>query len=468
MKKTLNLIIACTLFFTLGCTSNKVNKKPNIIMILIDDMGWSDLSCFGNTDAQTPNIDELASEGICFDQFYVNSPICSPSRVALSTGTYPQRWNITSYLEFRERNRERGMANWLDSSAPTLAKNLHDNGYATGHFGKWHMGGQRDVNDAPPITDYGFDQSLTNFEGMGPKLLPLTKDETGKVGRIWEGAEKLGQPFTWMQRSEITTGFIDAAIQFIGEAQNAQQPFYVNIWPDDVHSPFWPPFEQYGLAKEAGKRALYLAVVEAMDKQFGKLFEYIQSNDDLRDNTLILLCSDNGPEKGAGKSGNLKGFKGQLYEGGIRSSLIVWGPKFINREAKGSRNSASVLSAIDIRPSMLKFAGVDAPENSLCDGENLLEVLLAKSASSRQAPIFYSRPPDRKNANGFKNLPDLAVREGEWKLLCDYDGSRPELYNIVTDPGENNNLATESPEKVEEMAQKVTTWYESMPKLDEN
>ncbi len=467
MRKTL-FLFATVLLLIAGCSPEQSNKKPNIIMIFIDDMGWADLSCFGNTDAQTPNIDKLASEGIRFEQFYVNSPICSPSRVALSTGTYPQRWNITSYLEYRDSNKKRGMANWLNTSAPTLARNLHEAGYTTGHFGKWHMGGQRDVTDAPPITDYGFDKSLTNFEGMGPKLLPLTKDETGKVGRIWEGAEKLGQPYTWMQRSEITTGFIDSAINFIDSAEKEKQPFYVNIWPDDVHSPYWPPYEEYGLAKEAGKRGLYLAVLEAMDKQFGKLFNYIQSNEKLRDNTLILFCSDNGPEKGAGRAGNLKGYKTHLYEGGIRSSLIVWGPGFLSSEVKGTINKESVFSAIDIRPSLLKFSKTDIPENSLCDGENMLETLLGESTSSRQAPIFYSRPPDRKNYYGFNNLPDLAVREGKWKLLCDYDGQRQELYDLIADPGETNNLALEYPEKADALKQKVTSWYDSMPKLDVN
>ncbi len=467
MRKTL-FLFATVLLLIAGCSPEQSNKKPNIIMIFIDDMGWADLSCFGNTDAQTPNIDKLASEGIRFEQFYVNSPICSPSRVALSTGTYPQRWNITSYLEYRDSNKKRGMANWLNTSAPTLARNLHEAGYTTGHFGKWHMGGQRDVTDAPPITDYGFDKSLTNFEGMGPKLLPLTKDETGKVGRIWEGAEKLGQPYTWMQRSEITTGFIDSAINFIDSAEKEKQPFYVNIWPDDVHSPYWPPYEEYGLAKEAGKRGLYLAVLEAMDKQFGKLFNYIQSNEKLRDNTLILFCSDNGPEKGAGRAGNLKGYKTHLYEGGIRSSLIVWGPGFLKSEVNGTINTESVFSAIDIRPSLLKFSKTNIPENSLCDGENMLKTLIGESNSSRQAPIFYSRPPDRKNYYGFNNLPDLAVREGKWKLLCDYDGQRQELYDLIADPGETNNLALEYPEKADALKQKVTSWYDSMPKLDVN
>jgi uncharacterized sulfatase len=124
-------------------------EKPNIILVFIDDMGWGDFSCFGNPDAKTPHIDRLASEGIAFDQFYVNSPICSPSRVAISTGQYPQRWKITSYLSNRKHNAERGVNDWLDLKAPMLARTLQDAGYATGHFGKWHMGGQRDVSEAP-------------------------------------------------------------------------------------------------------------------------------------------------------------------------------------------------------------------------------------------------------------------------------------------------------------------------------
>ena len=470
VKKSIFRLILGGLLAAGGCSPRNVDdkpadQKPNIIFILIDDMGWADLSSFGNTDAQTPNIDRLAAEGIRFEQFYVNSPICSPSRVALSTGTYPQRWNITSYLSNRKDNRERGMAQWLDPAAPMLARSLHEAGYATGHFGKWHMGGQRDVTEAPPITDYGFDESLTNFEGMGAKLLPLTKDETGEVGRIWEDAEVLGKPFTWMQRSEITTGFINAAIEFMEKADEAQQPFYVNVWPDDVHSPYWPPYEEYGVAKEKGKRGLYLAVLEAMDQQFGKLFEYVRSHERLRDNTLIVFCSDNGPEQGAGRAGELKGYKTHLYEGGIRSSLIVWGPGFISENAGGTQNAASVFSGVDLKPSLLAFTGTPAPPTTITDGENVIKTMLGESDSSRTSPVFYSRPPDRKSFYGFENLPDLAVREGDWKLLCDYDGGRPELYNIVNDPGEQRNLVEEYAERAEIMTQDVTTWYASMPAL---
>ena len=339
-------------------------RPPNIIMVFIDDMGWADFSCFGNTAASTPAIDQLAEEGVRFTQFYVNSPICSPSRVALTTGQYPQRWRIGSYLASRSTNQNRGIAEWLDPAAPTLARMLHDAGYTTGHFGKWHMGGQRDVDDAPPITDYGFDRSLTNFEGMGAKLLPLTMTPDGKGGRIWQDAERLGSPVTWMQRSEITGGFTAAALDFIKEADAAKKPFYLNLWPDDVHSPFWPPAEEYNVAKSKGKRGLYLAVLEAMDRQFEKLFDYIRDNPALRDNTLVLVCSDNGCELGAGQAGPLKGYKTHLFEGGIRSPLVVWGPGLLAKDAIGTRNTTSVFSAIDLTPSLLELANAKPPQGT--------------------------------------------------------------------------------------------------------
>ena len=441
--------------------STESTSPPNIILIFIDDMGWGDFSYFGNPDAETPNIDQLAKEGIAFKQFYVNSPICSPSRVAISTGTYPQRWQITSYLAFREKNKTRGMANWLDPQAPMLARNLQQAGYATGHFGKWHMGGQRDVDNAPLISEYGFDESLTNFEGMGPKLLPLTIDKEGKKGRIWANATNLGEPVTWMPRSEITTGFIDAAIPFMTRAKQSSKPFYINLWPDDVHSPFWPSYQR--IKKTNNKRELYLAVLEEMDKQFAKLFDFIRSDDTLRDNTLILICSDNGPEKGAGQTGGLKGFKTHLYEGGIRSSLIAWGPGLMKDNAPGSINDQSVFSAMDLVPSLLKLTGSKPSDNQMTDGENVLATLLGNSKASRQAPLYFSRPPDRKSFYGFQNLPDLAVRQGKWKLLCDYDGKRIQLFDVIQDPTESNNLAGSQPAMAKQLATNVVEWFQSMP-----
>jgi arylsulfatase A-like enzyme len=259
----------CLWLFSLVVCLPNVNgeaSRPNIIVVFIDDMGWGDFSCFGNKDAKTPHVDRLAAEGIRFEQFYVNSPICSPSRCALTTGQYPQRWNITSYLNNRADNARRGVANWLEVKAPTLAGLLKGAGYATGHFGKWHLGGQRDVDDAPPITAYGFDESLTNFEGMGPKLLPLTlRPGDSEPGKIWADAERLGGPVKWVQRSTITSGFIEAATPFMDKAVNAGKPFFVNLWPDDVHGPWWPPVDRWA----DGKRPSIWTPVRLCSEQAG-------------------------------------------------------------------------------------------------------------------------------------------------------------------------------------------------------
>ncbi len=350
MRKAIGILLL--LLNSLGLLSK---ERPNIILVFIDDMGWGDFSCFGNKDAKTPHIDRLANEGICFEQFYVNSPICSPSRVAISTGQYPQRWKISSYLGHRAQNAERGMAQWLDPEAPMLARFLQNSGYTTGHFGKWHMGGQRDVSDAPAISEYGFDQALTNFEGMGPKLLPLTLkpgQDPNQPGRIWHHAERLGKGYQWIQRSEITGGFVDAALSFIKQAQQDQKSFYLNLWPDDVHSPFWPPVDKWGDGK---KRTLYFAVLEEMDRQLGRLFQHVQNDPTLAKNTIILACSDNGPDPGLGSPGPFRGYKTQLFEGGIRSSLVAWAPKLMKKEALGTINQDSIFSAIDLVPTLLEY-----------------------------------------------------------------------------------------------------------------
>lgn len=451
-----------TLILSCAALSSSLAAQPNFVMIFIDDMGWGDFSCFGNKDAKTPNMDRMAAEGIRFTQFYVNSPICSPSRCALTTGQYPQRWRITSYLNNRADNERRGVAQWLDPQATTLARVLQQKGYATGHFGKWHLGGQRDVDDAPPITAYGFDESLTNFEGMGPKLLPLTlKPGDAMPGKIWGDAERLGKPVTWMQRSEITTGFIDAAIPFIDKAASQKKPFFVNVWPDDVHGPWWPPVAKWG----NNKRELYLSVLQEMDRQFGRLFEHLRANPELRDNTLVLICSDNGPEPGAGSAGPFRGSKTTLYEGGTRSPLIAWAPGLMEKGKAGVTNEKSVFAAYDLMPSMLEIAGVSVPAGLKLDGEALGDVLLGRSMKSHAAPIFWRRPPDRKTVSPAlpERLPDLAMREGDWKLLCEYDGTLPQLYDLAKDRGETANLAEQHPEVVRQMREKLLAWHQSVP-----
>ena len=447
-----------------GSVASSVGSSlpPNIVLVFIDDMGWGDLSCFGNSDITTEHIDRLAGAGLRFEQFYVNAPICSPSRVAISTGQYPQRWRITSFLDNRANNGERGMAQWLDPKAPMLARLLQQAGYATGHFGKWHMGGQRDVGEAPLIQEYGFDESLTNFEGLGPRVLPLCDAQDGKPPRRHAlGSDTLGRgPITWQDRSRVTQSFVAAAVNFIEKAAGARKPFYVNIWPDDVHSPFFPPQDRRGDGK---KRTLYCNVLDTMDEQLGTLFDTIAHNKTLRENTLILICSDNGPEPGAGSAGPFRGHKGTLYEGGIRSPLIVWGPGLIAPEHAGTVNRTSFLAAIDLAPTLLEIAGVASREHSAFDGQALSDVLLGRSPGSRTAPLFFRRPPDRGGSAGIDDLPDLAVREGTWKLLCEYDGSRPQLYDLTADPAEAHDVAQQHPDAVRRLSAAVTQWHQSMP-----
>lgn len=436
-------------------------ERPNIILVFIDDMGWGDFSCFGNEAATTENCDRMAAEGIRFTQFYVNSPICSPSRTAISTGQYPQRWKISSYLAHRELNNKRGMAQWLDPSAPMLARMLHNAGYATGHFGKWHMGGQRDVGEAPLITEYGFDDSLTNFEGLGDRVLAELDAYDGKKPKLWTlGSDKLGRgEIFWEKRSQVTQRFVDDAIAFIKEAEAKDQPFYVNVWPDDVHSPFFPPKERRG---DASKRDLYLGVLETMDEQLGTLFDFVRNDEKLKNNTLIVMCSDNGPELGAGTAGPFRGHKTTLYEGGIRSPLVVWGPGVIAADKAGTTNEESVFAAYDLVPSLLAVAGVEAPQDVTFDGQSLPGVILGQSTESHQGPICFRRPPDRPEIQG-KQLPDLAVRDGKWKLLCSYDGSDPQLYNLNKNRGERKNVADAHPEIVERLTKTILDWHKDMP-----
>ena len=443
-------------------SQQKNDSRPNIILVFIDDMGWGDFSCFGNKRTETQNIDRLASEGIRFEQFYVNSPICSPSRVAISTGQYPQRWRITSYLSNRKVNNDRGMAQWLNPKAPMLARILNQGGYATGHFGKWHMGGQRDVGEAPLITEYGFDMSLTNFEGLGPRVLPLKDAFDGKPPQKHAlGSDRLGRgPIFWQDRSLVTESFTSAALEFAKQAAKKRQPFYINVWPDDVHSPFFPPKARRG---DGTKRTLYHGVLDTMDEQLGVLFDWVRSNERIRENTLILICSDNGPELGAGSAGPFRGFKTHLYEGGIRSPLIAWGPGLLEKSRAGSRNTTSIMAAIDLVPSLLKIASVQPESDPKFDGVPLADVLLGKSTGSRERPMFFRRPPDRDSFYGEADLPDLAVRSGNWKLLCEYDGSDPQLFDLAKDRGEKNNQATAESEKVEALKKKLVAWHKSMP-----
>jgi len=457
--------VTCIVFTVMSVAMSVVALgagKPNIIVIMADDLGHSDLGCFGG-EIETPHLDQLAAEGTRFTNFYVASPVCSSSRCALMTGQYPYRWRLSSYLDSRQHNERRGMAQWLDLKAPTLPRFLKNAGYATGHFGKWHLGGQRNVGDAPLITEYGFDESLTSFEGLGPRVLPLMNPFDGSEPQPHAmGSGGLGRgEITWMDRNKITPRFVEATMEFIKKAEKDGKPFYVNLWLDDPHSPFFPSAHLRG---DGSKKDRYRSVVMEMDLHLATLFDYIRGSEVLRENTLILFMSDNGHEQGAGSGGPLRGYKTVIYEGGIRSPLIVWGNGLLTQEAKGRRNETAVFQAIDLVPSLLNIVGVEAPSEVVFDGEDFSSIVLGTTMTQeRKAPIFWRRPPDWPGpANN--PLPDLALRDGAWKFLMQFDGSRPQLYNLDTDIAESTNLAAEHPDLVAKYRNVLGEWNAAMPK----
>lgn len=433
-----------------------LQEEPNIIFVFLDDLGYGDLPLYGNSGVATPHIDKLAEEGLVFDQFYVNSPICSPSRVAVTTGQYPLRWNITSYLADSIRNINRGMDHHLDPKAPSLARIFQKEGYYTAHIGKWHLGGQRNVHGAPMITEFGFNTSLTSFEGLGDRLGWIFETHQ------WDGSgrfplsiqqENLGNgEVKWIKRYNETEIYVGRVLQEIEIAKSKDQPFYINLWTSDVHTPIEAP---PALRGDGSISSQYYGMITNLDKQLGRLFDYVRNDSKLKDNTLIVFTSDNGPSAKIGSSGGLRGHKGNLYEGGIREPFIIWAPQKIKKSRKGKRNKNTVVLGMDLPPSLLSIAGIEIPKSVEFDGLDMKDVLLGESNRNREEAVMWVRPPERKGPT----VKDLAIREGKWKLLVDIKGEKPVLFDIEENPGETIDLAEQYPERTAMLKRKVMDWF---------
>ena len=461
------LLILVPFAFFVPPVSGKVppqrQSRPNIVFIFIDDMGYADPGCFGNPFVKTPNIDRLAAEGIKLTNFYVNSPICSPSRVAVTTGQYPARWKIHSFLNSRAGNKSRAMADYLDKAAPTTAKKLKAAGYATAHFGKWHMGGGRDVDDAPLPVDYGFDESLVAFEGLGDRLLVNPKNSSTRLGH---------GKISFCKRWEKTEKYTDRAIDFI--RRNKDKPWYVRLFPNDVHDAHVPlpgTEQPWKAVTENPWEHKFFAVLKEMDRQIGRLVDEIDALG-LGEKTLIVFTSDNGPtdwpkyyrdNSGGppGFTGPFLGRKWSLFEGGIRMPFIA---RWKGRIAEGIVDEHSVMSGIDLSPTFCSLAGVKVPQSEKLDGIDLSPVLLGKPAA-RPEPLYwqYGAPHAVLKPGKLEyQSPRFAIREGKWKFLVDPDGSGARLFNLVKDPGEQVNLLEEEPERVGMLHQKLGVWAESL------
>jgi arylsulfatase A-like enzyme len=462
---------------TLGlskCSTGNKAEKPNVVIIFIDDMGYADPSCFGNPMVETPNIDALADRGLKFTNFYVNSPICSPSRVAINTGRYPMRYSIHSYIAGSTQNENRAMKHFLDPTAPTFARTVQANGYATGHFGKWHMGGGRDLGDVPLPTEYGFDKSLVSFEGIGDRVLFPRDGLSAQSAKLERGN------IIWEEKHRSTEIYVDSALAFI--KRSGDQPFFVNLCPNDVHDPHLPTPEAQNVFSEMTENPFeqrFFAILTELDKQIGRLISELDEMGKL-ENTIIVFTSDNGPTDWPfyyvpnrypegyegemyppGFAGDFYGRKWSLYEGGIRMPFIVMWKDHI---PAAETDNTTVMAAFDLFPSLCSIIGIEYPEN--LDGKDKSQALLG-TPMQIEDPIMweYSSNPGGSIKPGNEDFisPNLAIREGDWKLLINIDSTGVLLYNLKTDPGEENDLVAEETERALMMAEKVITWRRSMP-----
>ena len=272
MNKAILLLTACGgLIHTMDATAQK--QKPNIVIIYTDDMGIGDLSCYNSGWVATPNIDKLASQGLKFNHYYTSSPVSSPSRVGLTTGMFPSEWGINTFLHERKGNADCEQCDYLDSNAPTMAKSLKAAGYATAHIGKWHMGGGRDVDDAPQIPKYGFDEYVTTYEGPDPDPLITASNW------IWSEKDSI-------QRWDRTAYFVDKTLDYL--ARHKDKPCFVNLWPDDMHDPWIPSSGFYPISESWASRNNFVAVLTQYDKQIGRLMEGLEQLG-IRENTLVIV-----------------------------------------------------------------------------------------------------------------------------------------------------------------------------------
>ncbi|MFV0391163.1 MAG: sulfatase-like hydrolase/transferase [Paludibacteraceae bacterium] len=411
--------------------------KPNIIIVYIDDMGFSDPTCYGGDYAPTPNIDKLADEGIRFTQYYSACPISSPSRVGLTTGMYPTRWGITTFLDTRAAQIKNESNDFLNDKAPSMARALKANGYATGHFGKWHMGGGRDVQNAPSIYKYGFDEYVSTYESPEPD------PKLTSTNWIWADTDEI-------KRWDRTAYFVDKTLDFL--SRHPEQPCFINLWPDDVHTP-WVYENDGGGERESPEH--FTAVLAELDAQIGRLMQGLKDLG-IDENTLVIFTSDNGPAPAFSgtRTDDLRGQKATLYEGGIRMPFIA---SWHGTIAPGQLNTNSVLCSVDLFPSLCAISDTPIPNNYPIDGEDMSLVLLGTGQTERAKPLFWEFGKNLTN----RVSPHIATRNGDWKLLVNADGSGVELYNMKTDYLEKTNVASTYPDIVNQLKPMAINWFKT-------
>jgi arylsulfatase A len=429
------------------------DTKPNIIFILLDDLGWGDLGCYGNTIVKTPNIDNLAAQGCRFTDFYVSMPMCSPTRAAFITGRNPNRFGFRHVINEGIVNPNVAVPeiHHLPIEEPSFPRQLRQVGYRTGTVGKWHLSLTQHPSEPKP-DDYGFDYYCL----AGGNSLYHGPAKWNRNGQTVE----IGKDF-W-----FPSVYVDESIRFI--EQDRTKPFYLSFWPFSPHVKEECE-EKYRSLYEGRteQEKTYYGCVTQIDEQIGRLFEYLKKNG-LWNNTIVIFASDNGPEPPVnifhhsearrGSTGPFRGSKHVIYEGGIRVPGIIRWPGL---STPGSISSIPV-SDVDILPTLCAAVAAPIPKSWQYDGTDFRPALQNKPLD-RPHPLYWECAYSMKTFVGphFFSQP-LALREGSWKLMCDMDFQNPTLYNLDWDKGEKFTVDKEYPDIVENMMQKLKNIHDEI------
>lgn len=418
--------------------------RPNIVFIFADDWGWGDLGCHGHPYLKTPNLDRLAKEGTDFMRFTVASGVCSPSRTAVMTGHFPARYNIDGHFASPRSNASRGMPDWVDPKAPTIPRMLRSVGYATAHYGKWHLANNM-IPDSPRPEDYGYDECGA-FNCSGTQM-PVHEDAI-------------------------------RAVNFIERNAAAKKPFFINLWVHEPHTPFHTLPEYRKRFPDLGdSENVYAAVLSHADDRIGEVLGALDRLQ-LTENTLVIFSSDNGPAGGGkpralkemydsatgtgfghgacvGTTGGRNGRKKSILQGGIGVPFIARWPGKIKA---GAIDDVSWISAVDLLPTFCELAGATLPEAYQPDGKSQVTTLLGSAYPLRDKPLFWKGIPNRKGG------PVYSILDGKWRLLTSTNFEILELYDVTQDPLEKNNLRSAHSEIADELLRKLQVWHATLPK----
>jgi arylsulfatase A-like enzyme len=416
--------------------SGEVKKHTNVLLILVDDLGYGDLGCHGSKDIRTPNIDRLSKDGVRLTDCYAAAAVCSPTRAALITGRYPQRSGFEWVIDYTEKDRG------LKATEASLPRLLKKGGYATGLFGKWHLGYKAEFGP----NAHGFD----DFFGFPSADLDYYshKDANGDPG-LYENTKLI------QEKGYLTDLIAERSLAFL--KKNAGKPFFLEVAFNAPHWPFQVPetpddfrdSKTYG--PRTGTRADYIKMVEHLDMCVGKLLAELDRLG-LSQETLVIFTNDNGGER-LSDNGPLFHGKYTLWEGGIRVPCIVRQPGVI----PAGTVSAQPIITMDLTASILSAAGIAPPADISFDGEDVLAVLAGKKPQQERAFFWRLQRPGERGGQ-------KAVRKGKWKYILDRGVDL--LYDLESDPGERKSLAYQHPETVKRLKDAVAAWEAKLPPVE--